>query len=159
MAPKIYRNYANWPHDPFHPGSEPGQSKLPTHSKFGWSPHLHLPSNNKPSTVPTTTPHISSDFTGNQMCVVTRSFADTWPLRTGDDTYVPYYAPLINGTMDYVTTASEAYNEDDNEMVYFYELSSGRKVKRENVQLIPSQNLAKNNISVVSRFNESDTGI
>lgn len=109
-----------------------------------------LPSNNKPSTVPTTTPHISSDFTGNQMCVVTRSFADTWPLITGDDTYVPYYAPLINGTMDYVTTASEAYNEDDNEMVYFYELSSGRKVKREHVQLIPSHNPAKNNISVVS---------
>ena len=100
--------------------------------------------------IPTTTPHISSGFTGNQMCVVTNNFADTWPLISGDDTYVPYYTPLINGTMDYVTAASEAYNEDDGEMVYFYELSSGRKVKRESVQLIAQQNLAKNNISVVS---------
>lgn len=99
---------------------------------------------------PTTTPHIQSDFTGNQMCIVTKSFADTWPLIAGDDTYVPYYTPLVNGTVDYVTAASEAYNEDDKEMVYFYELSSGRKVKRENVQLIPQQNLSKNTISVVS---------
>ena len=101
-------------------------------------------------TAPTTTPHIQNDFTGNQMCIVTKSFADTWPLIAGDDTYVPYYTPLINGTLDYVTAASEAYNEDDNEMVYFYELSSGRKVKRDSVQLIPQQNLASNNVSVVS---------
>ena len=113
-----------------------------------------LPTKNN---VPTTTPHISSDFTGNQMCVVTKSFADTWPLIAGDDTYVPYYTPLINGTMDYVTAASEAYNEDDNEMVYFYELASGRKVKRENVQLIPQQNLPKNNISVVSATAQGGT--
>ena len=101
-------------------------------------------------TVSTTTPHIQSDFTGNQMCIVTKSFADTWPLIAGDDTYVPYYTPLINGTVDYVTAASEAYNEDDGEMVYFYELSSGRKVKRDSVQLIPRQNLPSNNITVVS---------
>ena len=116
-----------------------------------------LPSQNKPSTVPTTTPQVSPDFAVNQMCVVTNSFADTWPLIRGDDTYVPYYTPLINGTMDYVTAASEAYNEDDNEMVYFYELSSGRKVKRENVQLIPQQNLSKNNISVVSATAQGGT--
>jgi N-acetylmuramoyl-L-alanine amidase len=101
-------------------------------------------------TAPTTTPHIQSDFTGNQMCIVTKSFADTWPLIAGDDTYVPYYTPLINGTVDYVTAASEAYNEDDGEMVYFYELSSGRKVKRDSVQLIPQQTLSKNSISIVS---------
>lgn len=107
--------------------------------------------------IPTTTPHISSGFTGNQMCVVTNNFADTWPLISGDDTYVPYYTPLINGTVDYVTAASEAYNEDDGEMVYFYELSSGRKVKRESVQLIAQQNLAKNNISVVSSASQGGT--
>lgn len=116
-----------------------------------------LPAQNKPSTVVTTTPHVSTEITGNQMCVVTKSFADTWPLISGDDTYVPYYAPLINGTMDYVTVASEAYNEDDNEMVYFYELASGRKVKRDAVQLIPSQNLQKNNISVVSATAQGGT--
>lgn len=108
-----------------------------------------LPSYNNPVSG-TTTPHNTSDFTGNQMCIVTKSFADTWPLIAGDDTYVPYYTPLIYGTVDYVTAASEAYNEDDGEMVYFYELSSGRKVKRECVQLIPQQNLNKNTVSVVS---------
>ena len=110
-----------------------------------------LPSVNRvPNITSTTSPNVQSDFTGNQMCIVTKSFADTWPLIAGDDTYVPYYTPLIYGTMDYVTAASEAYNEDDGEMVYFYELSSGRKVKRENVQLIPQQNLPSNAISVVS---------
>lgn len=108
-----------------------------------------LPSYNNPVSG-TTTPHNTSAFTGNQMCIVTKSFADTWPLIAGDDTYVPYYTPLIYGTVDYVTAASEAYNEDDGEMVYFYELSSGRKVKRECVQLIPQQNLNKNTVSVVS---------
>ena len=116
-----------------------------------------LPSQNSPSVVPTTTPHVSSEITGNQMCIVTNSFADTWPLIADDDTYVPYYTPLINGTMDYVTVASEAYNEDDNEMVYFYELSSGRKVKRDAVQLVPSQNFQKNNISVVSATAQGGT--
>ena len=110
-----------------------------------------LPSVNKvPSVSATTSPSVQPGFTGNQMCVVTKNFADTWPLIAGDDTYVPHYTPLIYGTMDYVTAASEAYNEDDGEMVYFYELSSGRKVKRENVQLISQQNLSSNAISVVS---------
>lgn len=110
-----------------------------------------LPSVNKvPSVNATTSPSVQSGFTGNQMCVVTKSFADTWPLIAGDDTYVPYYTPLIYGTMDYVTAASEAYNEDDGEMVYFYELSSGRKVKRDSVQLMPQQNLPSNAINVVS---------
>lgn len=110
-----------------------------------------LPSVNRvPNITSTTSPNVQSGFTGNQMCIVTKSFADTWPLIAGDDTYVPYYTPLIYGTMDYVTAASEAYNEDDGEMVYFYELASGRKVKRENVQLIAQQNLQSNAISVVS---------
>lgn len=113
--------------------------------------------NRNPSASSTTTPAVQSDFTGNQMCVVTKSFADTWPLIAGDDTYVPYYTPLVYGTMDYVTAASEAYNEDDGEMVYFYELSSGRKVKRENVQLISQQNLPSNTISVVSSSADNGT--
>ena len=117
-----------------------------------------LPSVNKvPSVSSTTTPAAQSGFTGNQMCIVTANEANTWPLISGDDTYVPYYTPLINGTMDYVTAASEAYNEDDGEMVYFYELSSGRKVKRDSVQLISQQNLPSNAISVVSSTSSGGT--
>ena len=108
-----------------------------------------------PPTVQTTTlPIIAlpgyTSYTGNQMCVVTSPYADTWPLIDGDDTYVPHYTPLPYGTIDYVTGQSEAYNEDDGEQVYFYELASGRKVKRDAVQLTPRQNLAKNTMSVVS---------
>lgn len=109
------------------------------------------------NSVPATTPHISSGFTGNQMCIVTKSFADTWPLIPNDDTYVPYYTPLINGTVDYVTAESEAYNEDDGEMVYFYELASGRKVKRDAVELIERQSLSSNTVSVVSSSSNGGT--
>ncbi len=102
------------------------------------------------TTLPGTAIPDYNSYTGNQMCVVTSSYADTWPLIDGDDTYVPHYTPLPYGTIDYVTGQSEAYNEDDGEQVYFYELASGRKVKRDAVQLTPRQNLAKNTMSVVS---------
>lgn len=92
----------------------------------------------------------NSYYTGGQMCVVTESYADTWPLIDNDDTYVPHYTALPYGTMDYVTGQSEAYNEDDNEQVYFYELSSGRKVKRDKVSLIASQSLPLNTMQALS---------
>lgn len=98
-----------------------------------------------------------NSYTGNQMCVVTVPYADTWPLIEGDDTYVPHYTPLPYGTVDYVTGQSEAYNEDDGEQVYFYELASGRKVKRDAVQLTQRQNLAKNTMSVVSSTGSGGT--
>lgn len=98
-----------------------------------------------------------NSYTGNQMCVVTASYADTWPLIDGDDTYVPHYTPLPYGTIDYVTGQSEAYNEDDGEKVYFYELASGRKVKKSSVQLIEKQNLGANTMSVVSSQSSGGT--
>lgn len=114
-----------------------------------------------PSVQTTTRPAVISpsysSYTGNQMCIVTSSYADTWPLITGDDTYVPHYTPLPYGTIDYVTGESEAYNEDDGEQVYFYELASGRKVRRSSVQLIAKQNLANNTMSVVSSSSSSGT--
>ncbi|MDD6146290.1 MAG: N-acetylmuramoyl-L-alanine amidase [Oscillospiraceae bacterium] len=89
-------------------------------------------------------------FTGTQMCVVTVPYADARPLIAGDDTYVPYYTPLVAGTMDFVTAQSEAYNREDEEMVYFYELSSGRKVKRSDVQLMDNPGLGDNSLRVIS---------
>lgn len=107
-----------------------------------------------PSVQTTTLPSLSvpgyNSYTGNQMCVVTVPYADTWPLIDGDDTYVPHYTPLPYGTVDYITGESEAYNEDDGEQVYFYELASGRKVKRSAVGLIAKQNYSTNAMSVVS---------
>ncbi len=108
-----------------------------------------LPQNQTTTSANITLPSYNS-YTGNQMCVVTESYADTWPLIDNDDTYVPHYTPLPYGTTDYVTGESEAYNEDDGEQVYFYELASGRKVKRSAVQLVAKQNFSPNTMSVVS---------
>ncbi len=101
-------------------------------------------------TVPqVTTPSVIQPFTANQMCIITQPYADTRPLVYNDDTYVPSYSTLVSGTMDYVTAQSSAYNSEENETVYFYELASGRKVKCEHAQLVSgTQN--KNSLSVVS---------
>ncbi len=112
------------------------------------------------TTQATTTNNIVSPqqgtYTGSQMCIVTVPYANTWPLIDNDDTYVPYYTPLVSGTMDYVTAESEAYNSEEGEMVYFYELSSGRKVKREDVSLIERIDLPSNTLNVLS--SESNNG-
>lgn len=109
-----------------------------------------------PSTQSTTLPYFTP-YTGTQMCIVTSPFADTKPLIDNDDTFVPYYAPLIAGTIDYVTAESEAYNSEDDEIVYFYELSSGRKVKRSDVQLIQKVDMGSNTLKVLSSESSGGT--
>lgn len=106
--------------------------------------------------VQTTASLLNQSFTGNQMCVITEPYADTRPLIYNDDTYVPSYSTLVQGTMDYVTAQSTAYNSDENETVYFYELASGRKVKCEHAQLVYA-NLGKNSLNVVSSESENGT--
>lgn len=117
-----------------------------------------VPYTTRPYTPPTTVPYnpIYEAVTGNVMCVVTEPYADTRPLIYNDDTYVPSYSTLIQGTMDYVTAKSSAFNSDENETVYFYELASGRKVKCEHVQLM-SANVGNNSLSVVSSTAENGT--
>lgn len=147
---------------------EQSTTQSTTHALIGnYSPDL--PEDTYEYTVPSTTlPQINvptqgsstqsyNSYTGNQMCIVTAAYADTWPLIDGDDTYVPHYTPLPYGTIDYVTGESEAYNEDDEEKVYFYELASGRKVKKSSVQLIAKQNLSSNSLSVVSSTSSGGT--
>ncbi len=95
-------------------------------------------------------------MTGNVMCMVTVPYADTRPLVYNDDTYDPSYSALVQGTMDYVTAKSSAFNSDENETVYFYELASGRKVKCEHVQLT-NANVGNNSLSVVSSSAENGT--
>lgn len=87
-------------------------------------------------------------YTGNQMCVVTDAYADTRDMST--DNLVPYYAPLVAGTMDYVTGESSGYNADEQETDYYYHLQSGKKVKREAVKLMPKTDMGNNSISVLS---------
>ncbi len=117
-----------------------------------------VPYTTKPYIPPTTSPYnpIYETVSGNVMCVVTEPYADTRPLVYNDDTYVPSYSTLVQGTMDYVTAKSSAFNSDENETVYFYELASGRKVKCENVQLL-SQTMPNNSLSVVSSSADNGT--
>ncbi|MBE6775962.1 MAG: N-acetylmuramoyl-L-alanine amidase [Ruminococcaceae bacterium] len=117
-----------------------------------------VPSATKPYTPPTTVHYnpVYETVTGNVMCVVTEPYADTRPLVYNDDTYVPSYSALVQGTMDYVTAKSSAFNSDENETVYFYELASGRKVKCDHVQLVNAA-MSNNSLSVVSCSAENGT--
>lgn len=96
-------------------------------------------------------------FTGNEMALITANYADTRPLIYNDDTYTPSCSALVKGTMDYITQESEAYNKEYGEQVYFYELSSGVKVIRDHVKLIPRQDLGDNTLNVVSSYSENGT--
>ena len=96
-------------------------------------------------------------FTGNEMALITANYADTRPLIYNDDTYTPSYSSLVKGTMDYIIQESEAYNKEYGEQVYFYELSSGVKVLRDDVTLIPRQEMGDNTINVISSTSENGT--
>ena len=96
-------------------------------------------------------------FTGAEMALITANYADTRPLVYNDDTYTPSCSALVKGTMDYIIQESEAYNKEYGEQVYFYELSSGVKVIRDHVKLIPRQEMGDNRLSVVSSTSENGT--
>lgn len=103
-----------------------------------------------------TSPVSSMQYTGNQMCVVTADYADTWPAGTNSDSFVPFYTTLAKGTMDYVVGQSEAYDSEEEKTRYFYELSCGRRVLRENVMLLERYDMGQNSLSVLS--SQSDGG-
>ncbi len=89
-------------------------------------------------------------YTGNQMCVVTADYADTWPPQTDDDSFVPYYTPLVKGTIDYVTGQSQVYDSEEDITRDFFSLASGRRVQTKDVMLVSYANQGENRISVAS---------
>lgn len=113
------------------------------------TPSVNIPSQSTGGNNPT--------FTGNEMALITANYADTRPLIYNDDTYTPSCSALVKGTMDYIVQESEAYNKEYGEQVYFYELSSGVKVVRDDVTLIPRQEMGDNTINVVSSSSENGT--
>lgn len=108
-----------------------------------------------PSSVSSTAPQ---KYTGNQMCVVTSSFADTWPANTDDDSFVPYYTPLVKGTIDYVTGQKEIYDSEAETTRDFFTLATGRRVQSKDVMLVPYSDQGTNRISVASS-SSSDGGL
>lgn len=102
---------------------------------------------NTATTQPNTT---AVPYTGNQMCIVTSDYADTWPPATNDDSFVPYYTPLVKGTIDYVTGQSRLYDSEEGITRDFYSLASGRRVLTKDVRLVSYVNQGDNRISVDS---------
>ena len=88
-------------------------------------------------------------ITENTMCVVKTALADTKLLSANDD-YSPDCSPLVAGTMDYVIGESTYYNYDDQVEEYYYDLASGRKIKREYVDIVEKQDIGDNSIEVLS---------
>ncbi len=85
----------------------------------------------------------------DKMCLIT-SNADTWPGDSNDNTYVPYLSVLPNGTMDYIVSAGESYDAEEEITRRFYNLSSGVKVLQDSARLIDKIDMGDNAISVVS---------
>ena len=117
--------------------------------------NLSSPSTNGATTVIHNTADPAShtepqQYTGGQMCIVTSAFADTWPTLTEDDSFVPYYTPLVRGTVDYVTGQSSIYDSEEETTRNFFDLASGRRVQTKDVMLIPQTNKGANKMSVVS---------
>lgn len=94
-------------------------------------------------------------YTGNQMCVVTADYADTWTPQTDDDSFVPYYTPLVKGTIDYVTGQSSVYDSEEGIEREFFSLASGRRVRTQDVRLVSYVNQGDNRISVASAGNKN----
>lgn len=106
---------------------------------------------NLPETTAVSVPPSSlMTYTGNQMCVVTANYADTWPSGTNSDAFVPYYTTLAAGTMDYIVGQSEAYDSEEEKTRYFYELSCGRRVQRDDVMLLEKYDMGQNSFTVSS---------
>lgn len=95
-------------------------------------------------------------FTGNQMAVVTLDKADTKPVD-GESDYVPYYPALARGTMDFVVGESSNTDEDEGITYYYYDLSSGVRVKRDSVVLQSGSSMPENSLKVNSVY--SDNGV
>lgn len=97
----------------------------------------------------------SVNVEGGQLCVVTSVFADTWSYDASDDNFIPYYTPLANGTVDYVTGQCQIYDEEEEKLRDFYILASGRKVETQYVQLLSNSSMGDNSIQVLSSSNNN----
>ena len=88
-------------------------------------------------------------ITPNTMCIVKEPLADAKLLSANDD-YSPSCSPLVGGTMDYVVAESTYYNYDDEKEEYYFDLASGRKIKREFVDIVERPGMGDNSLEVVS---------
>ncbi len=98
---------------------------------------------------PNPNPNQNITYNGNIMCVVKAPYSDA-KLITANDDYSPDCSPLVGGTMDYVVAESTYFNPEDSVEELYYDLASGRKIRRENVDLVSTTGMGDNALEVVS---------
>lgn len=100
-------------------------------------------------------PNTSTAGTGSEtglLAHVTGAQADTRPGNTTDSTFIPYFTPLPVGTMDYITGECSSYDSEAGETREFYNLASGRRVLKKNVDVYSVSDLGDNTISTLSSY-------
>lgn len=105
--------------------------------------------------VPVTSQAGTSNAVTGLVAVVTGAQADTRPGNTTDSTFIPYYTPLPVGTMDYITGECSSYDSEAGETREFYNLASGRRVLKKNVEVYNYGSLGDNTISTLSSYGQN----
>ena len=101
---------------------------------------------------PVITPYNYNGVAGRKrMCVVTKYYAETMPLSPLNDLSVPLTTPLLTGTFDFIT------GESSFDSYKYYNLGSGRRVYRKDVEVIENAYaMPANTITLVSSGTASD---
>lgn len=102
--------------------------------------------------IPATSQTVTSSALTGLVAVVKGTPADTRPGNTTDSTFIPYYTPLPVGTMDYITGECSSYDSEAGETREFYNLASGRRVVKGNVDVYNYGTLGDNTISTLSSY-------
>lgn len=95
---------------------------------------------------PVITPYKYNGIAGKKrMCVVKKYYAETMPLSPLNDLSVPLATPLLTGTFDFIT------GESSFDTYKYYNLGSGRRVYRKDVEVIENAYaMPANTIALVS---------
>lgn len=106
------------------------------------------------------TPYTYNGVSGNSnFVVVTSPFAETRPMENNNSYYNPNFNSWAQGTIDYVVGES-SYTNGDGDTFHMYDLSTGRRVVKEDVAFIPGgYNLPENKIKVLSSICDNGLSI
>lgn len=104
------------------------------------------------------TPYAYNGVNGtSSFVIVTSPFAETRPMENNDSYYNPNYNSWAQGTIDYVVGES-SYTNGDGDTFDMYDLSTGRRVVKDDVAFIQNgYNLPLNKLKVLS--SNSDNGL
>lgn len=96
-----------------------------------------------------------NDFGGEatNFCVISNNYAEVRPNSETSNNYNPLYTPLLEGTLDYFSSAV-SYGDVD-----YYTTASGRRIKAEDVKIVHGNALPYNKVKVKSVTSDSSTDV